>query len=426
MHLNRATKIILTLALAGIAAWLGTSAQFYNEAMVSAFFGIALASALIIHFRVRPSWQDALLVCGGMFLLAMVDFYLLQFKPAIMTWPSFAGLSSLLVLGVRTVWAKESERKLLLLGFVPALLFVTSEYYADSLLHWTSAVHPKVFDLYLFSFDSSLHVQIPFLAGQAFSLYPNLRAAGLLFYIGLPIPIALIYAGRVVRMREKAIPSFVAFLATGPVGVFFYNVLPALGPAHLFGKAFPWHPLTVEQSSRLFVEPMALSGAPNAIPSLHMAWVLLVWWYSRGLAGWERSAAFAFVFFTVLATMGTGEHYFIDLVVAFPFALLMEALCAVELPIRERRRFISLALGFFLTFGWLLALRYSVHFFWRSPAIPWILCAATVAVSLVFESKLWRAATFAQNENLVSAPAAESANSNAANGEALRSDLASH
>jgi len=425
MLLNRATKIILTLALAGIAAWLGTSAQFYNEAMVSAFFGIALASVLIIHFRVRPSWQDALLVCGGMFLLAMVDFYLLQFKPAIMAWPSFAGLSSLLVLGLRTVWAKESERKLLLLGFVPALLFVTSEYFADSLLQWTSAVHPKVFDLYLFSFDSSLHVQIPFLVGQAFSLYPNLRAAGLLFYIGLPIPIALIYAGRVLRTREKAIPSFVAFLATGPVGVLFYNVLPALGPAHLFGTAFPWHPLTVEQSSRLFVEPLVLSGAPNAIPSLHMAWVLLVWWYSRGLAWWERSVAFAFVFFTVLATMGTGEHYFIDLVVAFPFALLMEALCAFELPIKERRRLIPLALGFFLTLGWLLALRYTVHFFWRSPAIPWILCAATVAVPLIFESKLWRAATFAQNENLAGAPAAGSANAHSGGGEALRSDLAS-
>jgi hypothetical protein len=426
MLLNRATKIILTLALAGIAAWLGTSAQFYNEAMVSAFFGIAFASVIIIHFRVRPSWQDALLVCGGMFLLATVDFYLLQFKPAIMAWPSFAGLSSLLVLGLRTVWAKESERRLLFLGFVPALLFVTSEYYADSLLHWTSAVHPKVFDLYLFSFDSSLHVQIPFLVGQAFSLYPNLRAAGLLFYIGLPIPIALIYAGRVLRAREKAIPSFVAFLATGPVGVFFYNVLPALGPAHLFSRAFPWHPLNVEQSSRLFVEPLVLSGAPNAIPSLHMAWVLLVWWYSRGLAWWERSAAFAFVFFTVLATMGTGEHYFIDLVVAFPFALLMEALCAFELSIRERRRLISLTLGLFLTLGWLLALRYTVHFFWRSPAIPWILCTTTVAVSLVFESKLWRAATFERSENVRDTPTVNSVNSNGANGEAMRSDLASH
>jgi hypothetical protein len=425
MHLNRTAKIVLTVALAAIAAWLGTSARFYNEALVSAFFGLALASVVIIHLRVRPSWQDALLVFGGMFLFAAVDFLQLQFKPAIMAWPSFAGLSSLLMLGLRTVWSKDSERKLLLLGFVPSLLFVTSEYYADSLLHWTSAIHPKVFDLYLFSFDSSLHVQIPFLVGQAFSLYPNLRAAGLLFYIGLPIPIALIYAGRVLHMREKAIPSFVAFLATGPVGVIFYNVLPALGPAHLFGKAFPWHALTVEQSSRLFVEPIALSGAPNAIPSLHMAWVLLVWWYSRGLSWWERSVAFAFVFFTVLATMGTGEHYFIDLVVAFPFAMLMEALCAFELPFKERHRLTALALGFCATLVWLLALRYSVHFFWRSLAIPWIFCAATVAVSLLLEGKLWQAATFENSQNVAGAPAADSPTARNAHGEPLRSDLIS-
>jgi len=419
MHLNRTAKIILTVALAAIAAWLGTSARFYNEALVSAFFGLALASVIIIHLRVRPSWQDALLVFGGMFLFAAVDFLQLQFKPAIMAWPSFAGLSSLLVLGLRTVWSKDSERKLLLLGFVPSLLFVTSEYYADSLLHWTSAIHPKVFDLYLFSFDSSLHVQIPFLVGQAFSLYPNLRAAGLLFYIGLPIPIALIYAGRVLHMREKAIPSFVAFLATGPVGVIFYNVLPALGPAHLFGKAFPWHALTVEQSSRLFVEPIALSGAPNAIPSLHMAWVLLVWWYSRGLSWWERSVAFAFVFFTVLATMGTGEHYFIDLVVAFPFAMLVEALCAFELPFKERRRLTALAVGLFVTLGWLLALRYCVHFFWRSPALPWIFCAATVAVSMVFENKLWSATTFAHSHSVDIALAEDSPAASGADGEAV-------
>jgi hypothetical protein len=303
------------------------------------------------------------------------------------------------------------------LGFVPSLLFVTSEYFADTLLQWTSAVHPKVFDLHLFSFDSSLHMQLAFLVGQAFSLYPNLRVAGLLFYIGLPIPIALIYAGRVLRTREKAIPSFVAFLATGPVGVLFYNLLPALGPVHLFGRAFPWHPLTIEQSSRLFVEPLALSGAPNAIPSLHMAWVLLAWWYARGLSWWERSVAFAFVFFTVLATLGTGEHYFIDLVAAFPFALLMEALCASELPLQGRRRLTALALGLLVTLGWLLALRYSVHVFWRSPAIPWILCAATVGVSLVFENKLWCAASFERSQNVVVAPAADSLTANGAGGE---------
>jgi hypothetical protein len=392
MPLTRATKILLTLPLVAAFAWLGCSAQFYDEALVSAFFGFALASVLIIHFRVRPSWQDALLVLAGTLLLAAVDFRLLHFKQAVMAWFSFAGLSSLFILGLRTVWAKDTDRKLLLLAFVPSLLFVTSEYFADNLLQWTSAVHPKVYDLYLFSFDSSLHVQIPFLVGQAFSLWPNLRAAALLFYIGLPIPIALIYAGRVLRMREKAIPSFVAFLATGPIGILFYNMLPALGPVHVFGQAFPWHPLPPAQAARLLAEPIALSGAPNAIPSLHMAWVLLVWWYSRGLSWWERTIAFAFLFFTVLATVGTGEHYFVDLVVAFPFALFMESLCSFESPRKEPQRLAALGLGLFATLTWLLTLRYAVRFFWISSLLPWTLCAVTIALSLAFEWQLERAA----------------------------------
>jgi hypothetical protein len=230
--------------------------------------------------------------------------------------------------------------------------------------------------------------------GQAFSLSPNLRATGLLFYVGLPIPIALIYAGRVLRTREKAIPSFAAFLATGPIGILFYNVLPALGPVHVFGKAFPWHPLSTAQAVHLLVEPIALSGAPNAIPSLHMAWVLLVWWYSRGLSWWDRAIAFAFLFFTALATLGTGEHYFVDLVAAFPFALLMESLCEFSLPVRNRQRVLAFAFGFLATLAWLLALRYAVHVFWISAVLPWTLCVATIAASLFCERKLQGAAKF--------------------------------
>jgi hypothetical protein len=393
MPLSQTAKILLTVPLAAAFAWLACSATFYNEALVSAFFGLALASVLIIHFRIRPSWQDALLVLAVTLLLATVDFRVLHFKPAIMAWFSFAGMSSLLVFGLRTVWAKDADRKLLLLGFVPALLFVTSEYFADNLLQWTSSLHPKVYDLYLFSFDASLHVQFPFLLGRAFLQWPTLRLAGLIFYIGLPIPIALIYAGRVLRLREKAISSFVAFLATGPAGVIFYNLLPALGPVHIFRQGFPWQPLSTEQAARLFLEPVAVAGPPNAIPSLHMAWVLLVWWYSRGLSWWERAIAFAFLFFTVLATMGTGEHYFVDLIVAFPFALGMEALCAFEWPWTERRRLAALAAGFLGTLAWLFVLRYGARFFWWNATVPWTLCAVTVAASLLFERRLQGAAS---------------------------------
>jgi hypothetical protein len=391
MKLNRATQIVATLLLAGMAVWLGASKSFYEGAIMSAFFALALASVVIIHFRVAPSWQDAALILGLSCIIALVDFRLLHFKPWIMDWFAFPGLSSLIILGWRTIWAEDSRRKRWALAFVPSLLFVTSEYFASTFLEWTAAAHPKVLDLYLFSFDCSLHVQIPFLLGQAFSSWPTLRLISILFYIGLPIPIALVYAGRLLRMSQKAVPSFIAFLATGPVGVIFYNIFPALGPVHLFQQSFPWHPLTVVQASKLFVEPVAIAGAPNAIPSLHLGWVLLVWWYSRGLSWWERSIAFAFLFFTVLATMGTGEHYFIDLIVAFPFALLIESLCAFSLSRSAKSRLMGILFGLLGTLGWLLLLHYATHLFWISPVVPWLLCAATVVLSLIFDRTLYRA-----------------------------------
>lgn len=389
MKLERATQIVLTLLLAGLAAWLGASKSFYEGAIMSAFFALALASVLIIHFRVCPSWQDSLLVMGLSCLIAVIDFRFLHFKPWLMDWLAFPGLSSLVILGLRTIWSNNSKRKKLLMAFLPSLLFVSSEYFASTFLEWTSSAHPKVLDLYLFSFDSALHVQFPFLLGQIFSGQPMLRFISVIFYIGLPIPIALVYAGRLLRIGKKAIPSFVAFLATGPIGVIFYNLFPALGPAHLFRNGFPWHPLTFEQSSKLFLEPVAIAGPPNAIPSLHMGWVLLVWWYSRGLSWWERCIAFAFLFFTVLATMGTGEHYCIDLVVAFPFALLVEAICTFSLSVMERTRLISILLGAFGTFAWLMLLRHATKLFWISPIVPWLACIFTVSLSLICEQQLY-------------------------------------
>jgi hypothetical protein len=388
MPLNRTAKIILTILPLACGIWLGTNRQFYREAMAGAFIAMALASVIIVHLRLRPAWLDAALIVAGTLFLGAIDFRVLHFRHAMMAWLSFAGLSSLVIFGVRAVWAKDAERKLLVLGYVPSLLFVVSEYFADNLLHWTSANHPKVLDLYLFSFDSSLGIQFPFVMGQVFSAWPWLRLAGVLFYIGLPIPIAVVYSGQLLRVREKAVPAMAAFLATGPIGVIFYNLFPALGPVHLFGQGFPWHPLSLAQAAGIVAQPVAMPGPPNAIPSLHMAWVLLVWWYSRGLSAWERAIALLFLFFTTLATLGTGEHYFIDLIVAFPFALLMMSLCAFSLKPSDRSRILAFCTGFAGTLGWFVLLRRALPLFWRTPAIPWAFCAATVVVTLVCERLL--------------------------------------
>jgi hypothetical protein len=383
-----AAKIVATAVIVFTALRFGTSADFYTAAMISGYFAITLLGATIIHLRVRPTLRNAALVVLGTVLFALADFRIQHFQPAIVCWLSFAGLSSLAIMGVESVWTEGESRKLHLLAFIPSLLFVISEYFADNMLRWAATVHEKVYDLYLYSFDSSLHVQIPFAVGRFFAQHDAFRQLALLAYVGLSVPIAVVYAGQVRRTGVKAVQCFVAFLVIGPIGFLFYNAVPALGPVHLFGKNFPWNPLAIEQARHLFLEAIPLPGPRNAIPSLHMAWVLLAWWYSRGLSATERGIALFYLVFVALATLGTGEHYFIDLVVAVPFALFMQSLFAYDLPFLDYPRLRAIAFGLLSTCAWLAALRFTPHIFWSTPILPWTLCAATVAVGIYLEMYL--------------------------------------
>jgi hypothetical protein len=393
MKLPRAAQILLTIVCVAIAAGFGTSSQFYSESLSSAFFAIALISVIIIQLRICGLWPDGLALLGLTTLLAIVDFRFLHYTPHFMAWFSFFGLNSLLLLALRAIWAEGDRQKLLLLAFVPSLLFVTSEWFASNMLDLTEKLHPRTLDLYLYFFDGSLRVQLPFLMGQAFALWPWFKIAGELFYIGLPIPIALVYSGQLLRARERALPAMAAFLLTGPVGIIFYNIFPAMGPVHLLRGSFPWHPLDIDVLRRLAVEPVALRGPRNAIPSLHMGWVLLCWWYSRGLSVWERTITMLFVVFTFCATMGTGEHYFIDLVVAYPFALFMQTLCAWPPAFKNRTRLSALLFALLTILAWFAALRYAPHFFWISPILPWAACIATIALTIWIRLRFDRSTT---------------------------------
>jgi hypothetical protein len=389
-----ALKAGLSAVLFAAILALSLSWHFYYESMANPFLSLALGSALIVLGVLRRSWLDLLWVAPGGLLLALLDYRVMDYKPFFMAGFAFAGMSALGVLGAHAIWSREEEeRKLLLYGFVPALLFVASEWSASTLLDITEKLHPKTFDLFLYSFDSSLRVQISFLVGQFLWKFLWVRAAALAIYIGLPLPLALVYASQLRRHKEKALAVMLAFLATGPIGVFFYNVLPACGPVHVFGAAFPMHPLSTAQAMAVNLAPVLIAGARNAIPSLHMTWVLLVWWNAKGLARWVRAIAAVFVGFTVLATLGTGEHYFIDLVVAFPFSLMVQALCSYSMPFREGERRNAFLLGTLLTLFWLALLSFAVKVFWISPLLPWIMVLATIGSSVYFWQRLLNAGT---------------------------------
>jgi PAP2 superfamily len=386
-----AIKVGLTVLLVVTILALASSWSFYYQAMANAYLSLALASAVMVLAVLRRSWFDVLWVLAGALFLTLLDYRILAYKAFFMSGFSFAGMSALAVLGARAIWARKSERKRLGYGFVPAALLVASEWCASYLLDLTEALHPKTFDLFLYSFDSSLRVEISFLVGQLLLKHPMLRTASLAIYIALPLPLALVYACQLRRIGEKALPVMVAFLVTGPMGVLCYNLLPACGPVHLFGAAFPWHPLSTADAMRLNVVPVVLKGARNAIPSLHLTWVLLVWWNSRGLARGVRTIAAVFLALTVLATLGTGEHYLIDLVVALPFSLMVQALCSYTMPFRQGERRIAFLVGAFSTLLWLALLSFSVKIFWSSPLLPWTMIVATAASSIHFWQRLLRA-----------------------------------
>ena len=399
-----AFKAGLTVLLFIAILTLSMNRDFYTGAMVSAFFSLALVSAWIILAMIRRSWLDLLWVVTGGLFLAVLDFRVMNFQPMFMAGFSFLGLSALAVLGTHTIWAESEDRKVLLYGFFPAVLFVGSEWMATTLLDITEKLHPKTFDLFLVSFDSSLRVQFSFLMGQAFWTWPWLRFFCLVIYIALPLPLALVYSAHLRGKKENAFAVMLAFLVTGPLGVLCYNMVPAIGPAHLFGPAFPFHPLSTADAMRINVIPILTTGPRNAMPSLHLAWVLLVWWNSRGLARWIRAIAMAFVILTAMATIGTGEHYFVDLVVAFPFSLMVQALCSYSLPFRAERK-TAFLFGTFVTLIWLALLSFSTSIFWSSPIVPWAMVIATVGASIFFWNRLLAAGTQEQPVKLRAAAA---------------------
>jgi len=383
---RKIAQLIISIALVLLWARLGLGWGFYSTALVSQFLAVALASVCIFHFSVRRELLDLLGVLGTAAILAYVDFGILRYPVRSIAWFSFLGLGSFLLLALRLVWESNENRKILALALLPSLLFITSDWFAYYLLLFTEKLHPRVLDLYLYAFDAGLRIQFPFLIGQWFRKLPLLGITSYYFYVGLPVIIAVVYTGQLLRDARRGISAMTAFLITGPIGIFFYNLFPALGPIHVFQDDFPWHFLTLAQVQKLLLEPLPITGPRNAIPSLHMSWVLLTWWFSRGLSPWRRVLAMLFLLFTFLSTLGLGEHYFVDLVVAVPFSLFIRSLCTFELSWTNRERLWGIFAGLSLTLAWFALLRFAPKAFLFSALLPWGLIVVTVSICLYLEN----------------------------------------
>ncbi len=105
-------------------------------------------------------------------------------------------------------------------SLVPPLLFLLLGYFSSGPLALTFRLHPKTLDLFLYSVDQSLGVQLSFKVGQVVLASHLLTRITVAVYYLLPLAIMFTYA-RQLRDRSLAMIAFLAFAdrRTGRGGV---------------------------------------------------------------------------------------------------------------------------------------------------------------------------------------------------------------
>jgi hypothetical protein len=358
------------------------------------YIGYGLGSAFVFQIAVRPRrWEILPVVIAGA-VLAFFEVLTVHHgrfaELRISTCFGLLGLVSFLVLGFRAIWAEAEERRQLKNVLIPAAALTFFILGSQQLLNLGGLIFTHTLDLYAYAFDGSLGLQPSFLLGRLFRDYEAVNLVGHFTYYVLPVPMVLVYAAHL--RRRDAAPLFILelFMAAGLLGYFLYLAFPAAGPLYVAGPEFPGSPLTLSALHELQLRPVPINWTipRNAMPSLHMTWALLIWFNCKPFSRPVRALALLFVFITVFDTLGTGEHYLIDLVVALPFAVFIQALCTDWLSLRSPVRLTPLVGGASLTLLWLAALRFGTAIFLLSPVIPWACLAVSTAAALHWMSRV--------------------------------------
>jgi len=385
----------LALPLGLSALWLGLiAAAAALTSFEEPYLPFAIAGAFVFFLRGLPSRWEVY-----SWLVASVVFVKIIHMPESPFWVlrvacGFAalGFGALVVLGLRVLWSAQEGREHAVARLVPALLLILFIFVSGRVLSFSGSANPYTDDAWLYASDGTFGFQPSFAVGRLLYHSLILTRCALFTYLSLPFAMAVVCAWQV-PAKQRRIPwhTLAVLLLAGVAGWICYNFVPGTGPLYAFGRDFPWHPLAYRDLPSFALHKMTLDlGIPrNAMPSLHVAWAVLLLWNSRGFPLVLRAALGLFVLLTVVATLGTGQHYLVDLAASLPFALAVQGAASYLLPNRSGRGRRLLA-GLALTGMWLVLVRYGVTLALKSPLIPWSLLLTSSAVTVWLEGKLMR------------------------------------
>ncbi len=362
-----------------------------RDAVFAATFGerylaYELLGGALIFLATRPRARDWLhaAVYGALIGLACLHPpAAVRPFPALFAATALLGMGTLLVMAERVAVHRRPHDVTVLAVMLAPVAFRTVRL---ALLRLTPALLPQTYDLTLYRFDAGLGVQLSFVLGRTLHAIPPLEWAIYRLYIAIPLAIAGLYTIWLVRRDRPAVNIVLITIVMSLTGYLCYFAVPACGPLYQFGERV--FPAAAPPAASLPSGPAAPADAQaprNCVPSLHFGWALMVLLNTRGLPRAIRAAAAAFLGCIVLATLGLGEHYAVDLVVAFPFTVLWQAACNRVLPLRSTERWQCMIWGATVTIAWLLLLRAGAAV---DAPVAWAAVLATIAGSILLERRV--------------------------------------
>ncbi len=183
-----------------------------------------------------------------------------------------------------------------------------------------------VFDEYLLAIDQTLG--FGWILGRVFVACPVWAFICNVAYRIVPLGVAVLYLAidrpidRVRLCASIVIASVLCYVT--------YGICPAVGPVHVFA-GWPLH--------EPHVTPVLITmdGPPNCMPSGHFLWAILLLLFSWRCRWPMRTAFLVFNILTIGATLGLGEHYWIDLLASIPYAAGIYYLLHIRCRFVERR-----------------------------------------------------------------------------------------
>jgi hypothetical protein len=230
---------------------------------------------------------------------------------------------------------------------------------SNTVMDAEAAALPWKLDYSLYLIDRALGVSAFSIARH---LSPWQRDMAFIIYLTLGHWMMVWYALSLTIRNGRPKPLLISYVVSYGLAPLFYLVVPACGPAHAFGRAFPMG------NPEVAPVPIHLDGWPNAIPSLHFATAILFVHFA-GKNRILQCAAWMYLIGTAAATLAF-EHYLIDLVVAVPYAYF--AIRAAE------GRFGSAFRNMGVVLAWLAAIRLATPLIAAHPWVLRLLVLATV------------------------------------------------